>query len=99
MLGLSWSYMHNEMKRKNNFIIRNVGSIKLLVPISTEIINLNGFVVMNDMAVFLWELLKEKCLLNDLIDEVVANFDIDYSTARNDVQLFINEIKNLELLA
>ncbi|MBV5330437.1 MAG: PqqD family protein [Chlorobium sp.] len=87
------------MKRKNNFIIRNVGSIKLLVPISTEIINLNGFVVMNDMAVFLWELLKEKCLLNDLIDEVVANFDIDYSTARNDVQLFINEIKNLELLA
>ena len=86
------------MKRKNDFIMQNVGGENLLVPLGSQVMNLNGLITLNDTAACVWELLAEDRTTDELTAAVAAQFDVDASTARADVQNFLDEIAKMGLL-
>ena len=86
------------MKRKNDFIMQNVGGENLLVPLGAQVMDLNGLITLNDTAACVWELLAEDRTTDELTAAVAAQFDVDASTARADVQTFLDEIARLGLL-
>jgi hypothetical protein len=83
------------MKRSKNFVIQDIGGKKLLVPIGAQVLNMNGLVILNSTAAYLWELLKEPCTLEELSAALAENFDILPEQALVDVKNFIN--KNVEI--
>ena len=86
------------MKRKDNFVLQNVGGENLLVPTGEAVTDLNGIVTLNETGVFVWQLLSEERTLDELAASVAREFGIDQTRARFDVQVFLEEIKQFGLL-
>ena len=86
------------MKRKPNFMMQNVGGANILVPLGEKVIDLNGIVTLNDTAAFMWDILADDCTVEELADRVVAEYDVAYNAALNDVQIFINDLSKLGAL-
>jgi hypothetical protein len=87
------------MKRKDDFILQNVGGENLLVPIGAQVMDMNGIITLNDTAVCVWELLARERSLDELAAKVAERFDVLPERARADVQTFLDEIANLGMIA
>lgn len=86
------------MKRKDDFVMQEVGGENLLVPIGAQVMDTNALVVLNETAAFVWELLAEERTVGDLANAVARAFDVDVATARADVEAFLEEIAGMGLL-
>lgn len=80
------------MKRKADFVMRNVGGENLLLPIGAQVKNINGIITLNDTGAYLWELLALEQSLDELAEAVGKRFNVAAEVARLDVQSFVNEI-------
>ncbi len=86
------------MKHKPDFISQNIDDEKILVPIGSQVMNMNGLITLNETAAFVWELLTEDRTLDELAAAVAEQFDVVPERARIDVQIFIDEITRMGLL-
>ncbi|MGA2531773.1 MAG: PqqD family protein [Candidatus Aminicenantales bacterium] len=86
------------MKRKNDFLIQNIGGQDLLVPLGAKVIDLNGIIVLNSTGRYIWELLAEHCSLDDLVAALEERFVVDSQRARIDVQAFVSEISKWDAI-
>ncbi len=86
------------MKYKNNFILQDICGEKILVPIGSQVMDMNGLITLNDTAACVWELLAEDPTLDELSAAVAEQFDVAPERARADVQVFIDEITRMGLL-
>lgn len=86
------------MKHKKDFHIQKIGGEYILVPLGSEVVNLNGIIILNATGRFVWELLAEDRSVCDLAAAVTDRFDIDLERAHVDIQTFLDEITHLKLL-
>ena len=86
------------MKRKDSFLMRNVGGEILLVPLGGQVVDTNAIVVLNDTGRCIWELLAEERSVDGLVTAVVERFVVDRERARADVQAFLDDIARMGLL-
>lgn len=86
------------MKRKDNFLMQVVGGENLLIPIGSQVVDMNGIVILNATARLIWQLLAQDRTVNELVAGVVQAFETDGEQARADVLTFLEEIAGLGLL-
>ncbi len=86
------------MKRKDDFVLQNVGGEYILVPIGQRVLDLNGIITLNPTGHHVWELLAEHRSVEELTAGVVEHFDIEPERARADIKTFLDEISRLGLV-
>ncbi len=86
------------MKRKDDFVLQNVGGEYILVPIGQRVLDLNGIITLNSTGHYIWELLSEHRSEDELIAGVVKHFDVDPEQARGDIKIFLEEISRMGML-
>lgn len=86
------------MKRKVDFVMKNVGGENLLVPIGNQVMDLNGMITLNETGAFVWDLLADECTENELAKAVASQFDIEIEAAQVDVEIFLEGISKMGLL-
>ena len=86
------------MKRKEDFVMQEVGGEWLLVPLGAQVVDLNGLITLNHTAAHVWELLAQERTSEELAVAVVDEFGVDAETACADVQAFLEEIAAMGLL-
>jgi hypothetical protein len=79
-------------------VMRNVGDEKLLMPSGAQVANLNGLIILNDTAAYLWELLATECSIDELITAVEERFEVAAEVACDDVRAFVEEITRIGIL-
>jgi len=87
------------MRHKENFLLQNVGGENLLVPLGSEVMDINGIVTLNQTAAYIWGLLDENRSEEDLAIAVSGHFAVDREQALADVRLFIEELGRKGMLA
>lgn len=85
------------MKLKNGFVLREVAGETVVVPVEADL-NFNGMITLNETAKVLWGVLENETTFEELVDAILAEFDVDRATAQNDVDLFIQKLKGLDFL-
>lgn len=86
------------MKRKGDFLLQNVGGQDFLVPLGSRVVDMNGMIVLNPTARFVWELLADECSLTELAEAMANRFTVDTERASGDIQIFLDEIDKWGLL-
>ncbi len=81
-----------DMKRKDDFLLQNVGGQDLLVPLGSKVLDMNGLVVLNPTGRYIWELLAEDRSLEDLVTAVVDRFEVETDRAGADVRAFVDDL-------
>lgn len=86
------------MKLKEGFILRTVAGQTVALP-AGEVTNLDMMITLNDTGKFLWEKLAVGAEKDELVDALLAEYDVDRERADKSVDAFVTRLKELEFLA
>ena len=86
------------MKIKNGFMLRKVGTQNVVVAVGEASRSFNGLIRPNDSGSFLWEKLQSDTTEQQLLTEMLAEYDTDEATAKADIARFISALKGADLL-
>lgn len=86
------------MKIKSGFISRNIAGNNVVVAVGERSRNFNGIIKLNESGTFLWEKLSAGIEKNELVDAFLEEYDVDRVTAENDINAFIEVLKNADAL-
>ncbi|MGO8760052.1 MAG: PqqD family protein [Terracidiphilus sp.] len=78
--------------------MQNVGGENLLVPLGSQVLNLNGIVVLNAAGACLWGMLARDCSPDELAIALVERFDVALERARSDTRTFLDEMTQLGVI-
>lgn len=86
------------MKIKKEFIKRNVVGECVVVPAANTALDFNGLITLNEVGEFLWDNLLEETNIDCLVSKVVNEYEIDKTTAKNDVLAFVTKLANAKII-
>lgn len=83
------------MKIKDGFVLEKVGGSYLACATGSLAAEFSGLVRMNETGVFLWNLISDGgCSREELIDNMVKEYEIDYDIAAKDIDAFISNLRS-----
>lgn len=79
-------------------VTRKTGNEYVLVPIANNIADMNSVFTLNDTGAFIWELIDGKRDIEEIIRELIKEYEIDEVTAKADVMAFIEKMNKYLIL-
>jgi hypothetical protein len=86
------------MKIKKGFMLREVAGNYVVVPVGEASKEFKGIITLNNSGVFLWKSLIEECSIEELLRKFLNEYNIDQITAKKDIDLFLDKIKEANVL-
>ena len=86
------------MRLKEGFVLRKIAGEDVVIPIGNNIADFNGVVRLNESAAFLWKALQRETTKDELIKSLIEEYKIDKKLATNDVEQFINKLKQNKVI-
>lgn len=84
------------MKIKGEFILREIGDEVIAVSVGDN--GFDGVINLTETGAFLWRLLEKGCAEEELVNNLLQNYNVDENTAKTDVNEFVNKLKEKDLL-
>ena len=85
------------MKIKSTYQLREVAGEHMVVSTSSDNNGFNGVIMLNGTGAFLWKLLEKGAERDELIAEILKEYEVDESTAAIGVDDFISDIEKAGL--
>ncbi len=76
------------MKIKEGYVLRQVASKWVVLPIGEAAANFNGMISLNDSGVLLFKALEEGCDREALADALMNEYEVERERALEDVDTF-----------
>ena len=88
------------MKINRDFTIQKVGGSYVAVAVGETSKTFHGMIRLNDTGAFLWKQMSERdCTEEELVEALLAEYDIDRETAAGDVRRMIDGLKAYPVFA
>lgn len=86
------------MKLKDGFILRTVAGETVVLP-TAGVTNFDMMITLNDTGKFLWERLAVGAEEAELVNALLAEYDVTEELATQSVAAFVARLKELDFLA
>lgn len=86
------------MKIEKEFILREIAGDYVIIPTGKTTLELNGLITVNELGAFLWEKLQQDITKAELVEAVLAEYEIDRETVEKDVDEFLEELVKNRIL-
>ncbi len=84
--------------KQENIISKKINNEYMLVPLTGNIANMKSIFTLNETAAFLWEKIDGTKNINQLAEEVVEEYNVEFKEALNDINNFIIKINQLLII-
>ena len=61
-------------------------------------LNKGEYFMLNTVAADIWDSINEPKTINEVVNELLEKYDIDYKTCEDEVMSFINELNDADLI-
>lgn len=78
------------MKIEKEFVLREIAGDYVIIPTGKTVLEFNGLATINEVGVFLWNLLQNEITEEELVLNLLKEYEVDEETARADVSEFID---------
>ena len=79
-------------------MLRNIAGEYMLMPAGENIGKFRGSVLMNELSAFVWEKLQLPMTREELLAEVLAEYDVDETTAAMDIDALLKDFAQMNLI-
>ena len=86
------------LKLKEGYILRKIAGENVVIA-SGEELDLNMMISLNETGTFLWKLLEKGSSEEEMVGEILKEYDTDEATAAAAVHRFVVKLQENELLA
>ena len=81
------------MKISNEYIIRDIAGEYIIVPVGQVALDFQGLITVNEIGVYIWELLQKKEITFDnLLAAILNEYDVSQTVAKQDLIDFLNQL-------
>ena len=80
------------MRIKKEYVLREIAGDYIIIPVGATALEFNGLITVNEVGVTLWNMLQEEVTMEDLVQGVLAEYDVQEEVAREDIQEFLDEL-------
>ena len=84
--------------RDENFVYRKIESETILVPIRDNVGDMSCIYNLNKVGAFVWERLDGNRTLSEVIDLIIAEFDVTAQEVESDVHEFVGELQEIDAI-
>jgi hypothetical protein len=85
--------------KSDNLVMRNVGSETILVPVRSNVGDLDSVFTLNTIAARIWMLLDGRRTLDELVDELCREYDVTPEVLRSDVAELLQALEEGKLVS
>lgn len=82
------------MKIKKGFMLRTVADKNIVVPIGQASVDFNGLITLNDTGAFLWKLLSKGASYDELLDQLLKEYEVSQDEAKDGIDAFLNTARD-----
>ena len=86
------------MQINKYFTIQKVGASYVAVPVGETSKTFHGMVRLNETGAFLWEKMKKDCSEADLVEALLAEYEVSRETAERDVHRVVELLRENNIL-
>ena len=86
------------MKIANGFVLKKINGVNTVIALGNATKTLNGMLVLNETATFLWENLQNGLNKQQLIDMLLQNYEVTNEQAEKNVSEFIKKLSDLKII-
>ena len=86
------------MKMKDGFLLRQVGGNHVVVPVGIQTVDFRCIITLNEVGAFLWQKMAVDCTVADLVEALLAEYDVTADVATADVERFVASLREKNLL-
>lgn len=80
------------MKVQNDFVLREIAGDYVIIPTGKTVLSFNGLITVNEVGADLWKMLQSEVSFDDLVQGILDIYDVDETTAREDIQEFLDTL-------
>ncbi len=80
------------MRIKNGFILRKISDTYVVVAVGEAAENFNGMISLNETGGFMWQAIADGKSEQEIVDAIMAEYEVDIETAKADVAGFIQKM-------
>lgn len=82
------------MKVKKSFVLKNIAGNNVVLPTGAETTKFSGMLQINETGAFLWDVLKKNVTEDDLVNAMLAEYNVSAEQAKADVAEFVKTLKS-----
>ena len=86
------------MRASKELILREVAGEYILVPVGKAALTIHGMISLSESAAFLFGKLSNDCTEEELVDALLAEYDVDRDAAIADVHDFVEQMERVGIL-
>lgn len=86
------------MKISSDYVIREIAGEYVVVPTGRAAMALNGLITVNETGLFLWKLLQKGASEEELLTDMLSEYDTDEETAAADIHAFVEKLDDKGIL-
>lgn len=86
------------MNIKKELIKRDIAGDTVLVPVGHTVYEANGLFIINEVGAFLWDMLPNVQDEAALVSRLLEEYEVDPQTAATDVAIFLQKLRDLEII-
>ena len=80
------------MKIEKEYVLPEIAGDYIIIPLGKTVLEFNGLITVNEVGVFLWNMLQEEITMDDLVKAVLSEYDVEEAVARADIQEFLDKL-------
>ena len=86
------------MRAIQSMILREIAGEHLLIPVGEAAMRIRGMITLSESGLLLWNALQNDCTEDQLVDAILAEYDVDRPTAEADVAAFLTQMRTAGIL-
>ena len=86
------------MKIRSGYMLRKVIDTYVIMGIGSDNYVPNRIMSLNETGAYLWGLLEKGSDKQALIDNLISEYEVDRTTAENDVDIFLDQLRDKDLV-
>lgn len=86
------------MEIKKELIKRQIAGETVLIPVGKAVYESNGLFALNEVGAFIWELLPRVEDPQQILEAVLAEYDVTEDGAKEDIERFLRDLEKLGIL-
>ena len=85
------------MKLVPGYMLRNVADYWVAIPVGKISGEAGHMIALSESSALLWKLLEKGADKAELVEAILANYEVDRAVAENDIDSFISELEQENL--
>ncbi len=83
---------------KKELVKREIAGESFLIPVGKTVYDYNGLFSLTDVGAFIWDLLPNVDTVDKIVSRILDEYDVDEKTATDDVNEFLNTLKEMDII-